>query len=98
MPAGSGDRAGFVPLSPERVLETREGVLRIPTSALLSGNRALVLVDGALEERDVDVGLRNWDVSEVRGGLAEGDAVVVSLDRAEVKAGVRARAESDAAP
>ncbi|MCA9513114.1 MAG: efflux RND transporter periplasmic adaptor subunit [Myxococcota bacterium] len=82
----------------EVVLETREGVLRIPTSALLSGNRALVLVDGALEERDVDVGLRNWDVSEVRGGLAEGDAVVVSLDRAEVKAGVRARAESDAAP
>jgi len=82
----------------EVVLETRDGVLRIPTSALLTGNRALVLVDGVLEERSVEIGLRNWDVSEVLSGLAEGDSVVVSLDRAEVKAGVRARVETDAAP
>jgi HlyD family secretion protein len=80
----------------EIVLETRGGVLRIPTSALLSGNRVLLLVDDELEERSVEIGLRNWDVSEVRSGLAEGDAVVVSLDRAEVKAGARVRVEADA--
>jgi HlyD family secretion protein len=81
----------------EIVLETRQDALRIPTSALLSGNRVLVLEGGELEERSVEIGLRNWDVSEIRSGLAEGDSVVVSLDRAEVKAGARARVEADAA-
>ena len=32
-------------------------------------------------------------MTEIRGGLAEGDAVVVSLDRAEVKAGARVTIE-----
>lgn len=74
----------------EVVLDTREGVLRIPTAALLSGEKALVLEDGHLVSRPLEVGLRNWDVTEVRSGLAEGEQVVVSLDRAEVKAGARA--------
>jgi HlyD family secretion protein len=42
-------------------------------------------------ERALQVGLRNWDVTEVTGGLAAGERVVVSLDRPEVKAGARAR-------
>jgi len=37
----------------------------------------------------VDVGLKNWDVTEIEAGLAEGDRVVVSLDRPEVKDGAR---------
>lgn len=81
----------------EVVLETREGVLRIPTSALLSGNRVLVVRDDELEQRSVEIGLRNWDVTEIRSGLAEGDAVVLSLDRPEVAAGARVRVEADAA-
>jgi HlyD family secretion protein len=74
----------------EVVLETRDPVLRIPTGALLSGGEVLVLEDGRLAARGVEVGLRNWDVSEVRSGLAEGELVVVSLDRAEVQDGARA--------
>jgi HlyD family secretion protein len=82
----------------EVILETREPVLRIPTAALLSGGEVLVLADGRLAGRAVEVGLRNWDVTEVRSGLAEGERVVVSLDRAEVQAGARARAETADAP
>jgi HlyD family secretion protein len=74
----------------EVVLDAREGVLRIPTAALLSGEKALALEDGGLVSRSLEIGLRNWDVTEVRSGLAEGEQVVVSLDRAEVKAGARA--------
>ncbi len=81
----------------EVVLETREGVLRIPTSALLSGNRVLLVRGDELEQRSVEIGLRNWDVTEIRSGLAEGDAVVLSLDRPEVAAGARVRVEADAA-
>jgi len=74
----------------EVVLDARDDVLRIPTAALLSGEKVLVLEDGRLVSRALEIGLRNWDVTEVRSGLEEGEQVVVSLDRAEVKAGVRA--------
>lgn len=72
----------------EVILEARENVLRIPTSALMEGDRVLVVRDGRLVAVTVPVGLRNWEVVEVTGGLREGDEVVTSLDRAEVKEGV----------
>ena len=68
---------------------TREGVLRIPTAALLEGNRVLVPNDGRLAERTVEIGLKNWDYAEVRGGLEAGQLVVTSLDRVEVQPGAR---------
>ena len=77
----------------EVVLEAREGALRLPTSALLEGNRVLVASDGRLEERPVEIGLKNWDYAEVKSGLDEGQRVVISLDRVEVKAGARVEVE-----
>jgi HlyD family secretion protein len=74
----------------EVILEAREGVLRVPASALLEGDRVLVLADGTLAERRLVVGLRNWDFIEVVSGLAPGARVVTSLDRPEVVAGARA--------
>lgn len=76
----------------EVILTEKDDALRIPTAALLEGAKVLVLADGVLEERQIEPGLRNWDYTEVAGGLAEGDLVVVSLDRPEVKAGAEARA------
>jgi HlyD family secretion protein len=82
----------------EAVLDARDAVLRVPTSALLSGDKVLVVERGRLVERRVEAGLRNWDVTEVRGGLEDGAEVVVSLDRADVKAGARAVVEPSTAP
>jgi HlyD family secretion protein len=75
----------------EVILSAREGVLRVPTSALLEGGKVLVLEGGRLVERPLQLGLRNWDFTEVAGGLDEGARVVVSLDRPEIKAGAKAR-------
>ncbi len=72
------------------VLRTREGVLRIPGYALLEGDHVLLLKDGRLRRAAVKAGLKNWDFVEIAGGLSTGDAVVVSLDRPEVKEGARA--------
>jgi HlyD family secretion protein len=73
----------------EVILDVRDDVLRVPSSALLASGGVL-LVDGArLVERPVEVGLRNWDQTEIRTGLTAGDRVVTSLDRAEVTAGAR---------
>jgi HlyD family secretion protein len=82
----------------EIILEARDRVLRIPTYALMEGDRALVLRDGRLREVSVQTGLRNWAFAEITGGLSEGDRVVVSLDRPEVKAGARARASEEVGP
>ncbi|MGI9590069.1 MAG: efflux RND transporter periplasmic adaptor subunit [Myxococcota bacterium] len=83
----------------EVVLEVRTDVLRIPTAALLEGNRVLVPSNGTLEQRDVEVGLKNWAYAEVRDGLEAGQQVVVSLDRVEVQPGARVRvAEASASP
>jgi len=74
----------------EVVLQVREDCLRVPTGALLEGGRVLVLEDGRLVERTLTTGLRNWDWTEVLGGIVEGEAVVTNLDQADVRAGVEA--------
>ena len=39
----------------------------------------------------VKIGLKNWDWTEITGGLAAGDEIVASLDRPEVKAGAKVK-------
>ena len=78
----------------EVVIAARDGVVRIPTPALMPGNRVLVLgAAGVLEERHIDTGLSNWEFTEVKAGLARGDRVVTSLEREGVTAGARAVVE-----
>jgi len=78
----------------EIVHATRANVLRIPTQTLLEGKRVLLYrADGVLEERTVKTGLANWEQTEIAAGLNEGDQIVLSLDRAGVKAGVRVQPE-----
>lgn len=74
----------------EVILDTREKVLRLPTAAIIEGDKVLVVEDGLLVERRCEPGLRNWDFTEVIAGLEENDEVVISLDRAEVEAGAEA--------
>ena len=81
----------------EIVVAAHDGVLRIPTTALMPGNRVMVLTDeGMLEERRVEPGLSNWEFTEIRSGLKQGERVVASLERAGVKPGVRAMEEAKA--
>jgi HlyD family secretion protein len=72
----------------EVLLASRSDVVRVPTSALLEGNRVLIAgANGILEERQIKTGLANWEYTEVLDGLAAGDRVVTSLERTGVKAG-----------
>lgn len=78
----------------EVILESRADALRIPTEAVLEGNRVLVLeAGGVLGERHIEPGLRNWRYTEAREGVQAGEEVVVSVDRSGVEAGARAVAE-----
>jgi HlyD family secretion protein len=74
----------------EILLERRPDVVRVPTFALLEGKRVLLLEEKQLVEREVEVGLGNWEWTEIAGGLAPGERVVTSLDRPGVEAGAPA--------
>ena len=75
----------------EVILERRDEALRIPAAAIAEGGKVLVLGGGILEERVIEVGLRNWRFAEVLSGLTEGEKVVVARNAPEIKAGAAAR-------
>ncbi len=79
----------------EVVLEDRQDVLRVPSSALLGDASVLLLRGGELVEVAVELGLRNWKFAEITNGLEEGDQVVIALDRIEIKSGIRAVAMNE---
>lgn len=73
----------------EVVLDRRDNVLRVPTSALIDGNKVLVYQPETqkLKERSLTLGLTNWEYSQVISGLEEGEKIVTSLEQEGVKTG-----------
>jgi HlyD family secretion protein len=78
----------------EVILESRDDTLRIPASAVAEGSKVLVLADGVLVERVIEVGVRNWRFAEVLDGLTAGDRVVVVRNSPDIKAGAQAQERS----
>ncbi len=78
----------------EVILENRAEALRIPASAVAEGGSVLILSEGSLVERIVEIGLKNWRFAEVVDGLDEGDRVVVARNRPEIKAGALAQEQA----
>jgi len=75
----------------EIVLDQRDRVLRVPTFAVIDGRRVLVVSKGRAVSREVVTGLKNWEWTEIRSGVAEGDAVVVNLEDLQIRSGSRVR-------
>ncbi|MGL6110919.1 MAG: efflux RND transporter periplasmic adaptor subunit, partial [Rubrivivax sp.] len=71
----------------EVILDVRKDVLRVPSSALLQGGHVLLFDGARLAERAVKTGVANWEHTEITQGLAGGERIVTSLDRAGVKDG-----------
>jgi HlyD family secretion protein len=74
----------------EVVIAEHPDVLRVPTRALIEGNRVFVLEGGRIHSCTVETGIGNWEYTEIRKGLAAGDRVVVSIDREGLKDGAAA--------
>jgi len=84
----------------EIILDSRDNVLRVPTSALLEGGRVLRYdpATGKLEERQLKTGVANWEYTEVLDGIKAGDRIVMSLEREGVKAGALVKPEEKNVP
>lgn len=81
----------------EIILDVRKNTLRIPSEALVEGNKVFVFdpAERILEQREVDTGVANWDHTEILKGLEEGEQVVTSVDREGVADGADARRDKD---
>lgn len=64
------------------ILETHADVLRVPTEAVMEDDQVYRYnrASGTLELVSIDVGLRNWNFTEVTDKLQAGDEIVLSLD------------------
>ena len=71
----------------EIILQVKSDVPRLAATYLLEGGLVLVVEDGVLAERELELGLRNWNFVEVLGGLTQGESFVVNLDDDGVEAG-----------
>jgi HlyD family secretion protein len=81
----------------EVIISERKDVARVPTEAILEGNKVLLFAaDAVLRERVIGTGLSNWEYTEVLEGLQAGDKVVVSVDREGVEDGALAEIENTA--
>ena len=72
----------------EIILDRHERVLRVPTFAVAENKRVMVMRGGRAEAREITIGLKNWDWTEVASGLDEGERVITNLDRQGLKPGV----------
>jgi HlyD family secretion protein len=67
----------------EVILEEREDALRVPTSVILPDQTVYVFdaATGTIASRAIDIGIANWEYTEIVAGLAAGERVVSSIDR-----------------
>jgi len=73
----------------EILIEARENVLRVPTEAILEGNKLLIYdaATGLLSMREFEPGISNWEYAEIAAGVDLGEMVVLSTGRAGVADG-----------
>jgi HlyD family secretion protein len=81
----------------EVILDTHAHTLRIPTEALLEGNRVYVYdpSDQTISEKAVKVGLSNWQYTEILDGLQDGQQIVTSIDREGLKDGAHVKLDTN---
>jgi len=81
----------------EVIIDSHKQVLRIPTEAILEGQKVYVYddEDGSISNQEIKVGLSNWKFSEVLEGLQPGTKVVRTIDRAGLADGVYVRDEKN---
>ena len=79
----------------EIIIDSHANVIRIPTEALLEGQKVFIYEkdDKTIYEKDVTTGLSNWKYTEILEGLEQGEQIVTSIDRDGVVDGAAVKIE-----
>ena len=76
------------------IVDTSEETLSIHSQAVMGGDSVyLINSDGTITEKEIEVGLSNWQVTEVLSGLTLDDQIVLSIDRKGLEDGVKVSVE-----
>ncbi|GAB4541819.1 MAG: hypothetical protein Fur0020_11280 [Thermodesulfovibrionia bacterium] len=78
----------------EIITDRVSGVIAVPSQVVIEkGSQHFVYVveSGRARLRNVETGLFNWSLTEIRNGLSEGETVIFTPDRTDFKEGVRVR-------
>ena len=76
------------------IVDTSEDTLSIPSQAVMGGDSVyLINADGTISEKEIEVGLSNWQLTEVLSGLSLDDQIVLSIDRKGLEDGVKVSVE-----
>jgi len=80
----------------EIIIDSHSHVVRIPTEALLEGQKVLVYdkENKSIYEKEVKPGISNWKYTEVLEGLNNGESIVTSVDRNGVVDGATVKIET----
>jgi HlyD family secretion protein len=81
----------------EVILAEESAALYVPTFAVIErGGRSLVLVaEGSrAQERAIEKGLSNWETTQVKSCLSEGERVITTLNDKKLRDGARIRVET----
>ena len=71
------------------IIDTSEATLSIPSQALMGGGFVyLINPDNTISKKEIEVGLSNWQHTEVLEGLTLEDEIVLSVDRLGLEDGV----------
>ena len=67
----------------EVLLDSRDDVVRVPSSVVIDNSKVFLLDEaaGVIREREIETGLFNWEYTEILSGLQVGDVVISSIDR-----------------
>ena len=71
------------------IIDTSEATLSVPSQAVMAGGFVyLINPDSTLSKTEIEVGLSNWQHTEVLSGLNIEDKIVLSVDRQGLEEGV----------
>ena len=73
------------------VADEKDGVLSVPSEALIREEEAYVVENGRAVKRKVKIGIGNWQSKEVLEGISEGELLITSVALKELKPGVKVR-------
>ena len=76
----------------EVILEARKDVVRVPTEAVMDGQRVFVFLaaEKKIVEKEIRIGISNWDWTEVIQGLSPQELIVLNVDKPGLKDGAPA--------
>ncbi len=79
----------------EIIIAQKNDVLTLPTELIINNGYVYVLnTDNIIEQKAIQIGLSNWQVSEISSGLSQSDRVISSIGALGVKEGVRVEVSS----